>query len=96
MPGFLTRDQIQKAVSSPRDQFNAIFVRLMTTHHIGAVKMADQQLRSHGDLRLRIMAHAIRQQGEITLMQGVAGLQAVSQAIGNMAFAALSPSRQTP
>jgi hypothetical protein len=48
--------------------------------------MADDQLRNGRDLRLRAMAHAIRheQQGEIALLQGVKGWQAVGQAIANM------------
>jgi uncharacterized protein (DUF305 family) len=58
----------------------------MTTHHKGAVKMADQMLHSDGDPRLRIMAHAIRheQQGEIALMQRAGGIEAVDAAITNM------------
>jgi hypothetical protein len=48
--------------------------------------MADQQWRSRGDLRLRIMAHAIRheQQGQIALMEGAEGFAAVATAISNM------------
>ncbi|WFU76349.1 hypothetical protein [Bradyrhizobium sp. CB2312] len=48
--------------------------------------MADQMWHSRGDLRLRIMAHAIRheQQGEIALMQGVSGVVAVITAFRNM------------
>ncbi len=51
----------------------------MTEHRMGAVKMADAELRSAGDLRLRIMPHAIRhkQQGEIGLIHGVWGVAAV-------------------
>jgi hypothetical protein len=48
--------------------------------------MADQELKSRGDVRLRVMAHAIRheQQGEIALMHGVSGWPAVAQAVRNM------------
>jgi hypothetical protein len=48
--------------------------------------MADKKLRGDGDLRLGVMAHAIRheQQGEIALMRNVSGLEPVSQAIRNM------------
>jgi hypothetical protein len=47
--------------------FDRHFIDLMTRHHMGAVAMADLQLRQGSDLRLRMMAHAIRhgQQGEI-------------------------------
>jgi uncharacterized protein (DUF305 family) len=58
----------------------------MTKHHSGAVRMADRMRRSRGDLRLRIMAHAIRhgQQGEIALMHGADGVTAVATAFRNM------------
>ena len=58
----------------------------MTIHHAGAVKMADQEWRSRGDPRLRIMAHAIRheQQGEIALMNRTKGAAAVLTATRNM------------
>jgi hypothetical protein len=48
--------------------------------------MADAQLRDGSDLRLRIMAQAIRheQQGEIALMHGVDGPSAVTLAFRNM------------
>jgi hypothetical protein len=48
--------------------------------------MADSQLRSGSDPRLRIMAHAIRheQQGEVALMHGVDGGSAVAVAFRNM------------
>jgi hypothetical protein len=48
--------------------------------------MADAQLRTGSDLRLRIMAHAIHheQQGEIAPMHGVSGTVAVSAALLNM------------
>jgi uncharacterized protein (DUF305 family) len=86
MPGYLTPAQMQQARSAPADQFDETFIELMTIHHAGAVKMADQEWRSRGDLRLRIMAHAIRheQQGEIALMRGIQGIAAVSMASQNM------------
>jgi uncharacterized protein (DUF305 family) len=58
----------------------------MSKHHAGAVRMADQMWHSRGDLRLRVMAHAIRheQQGEIALMHGTSGIAAVAAAFRNM------------
>jgi uncharacterized protein (DUF305 family) len=55
-------------------------------HHAGAVQMADDEWRSSGDLRLRLMAQAIRheRQGEIALMNNVNGIEAVQQATLNM------------
>ena len=86
MPGYLTGAQLREVRNAPDDAFDTTFVRLMSLHHRGAVLMADQEWQSRGDARLRIMAHAIRheQQGEIALMQGVRGLQAVATATRNM------------
>lgn len=86
MPGFLTEAEMRQIKSAPVDQLDPLFVDLMSKHHRGAVKMADQMWHSRRDLRLRVMAHAIRheQQGEIALMQRVQGLAAVSAAVRNM------------
>jgi uncharacterized protein (DUF305 family) len=75
MPGYLTPEQLREAQSASWDQFDSVFIRLMTIHHAGAVKMADDEWHSRGDPRLKIMAHAIRheQQGEIALMHGIEG-----------------------
>lgn len=72
MPGYLTPVQMQQVRDASPEQFDRMFVEMMTLHHKGAVKMADEAWRGRGDPRLRIMAHAIRheQQGEIALMQG--------------------------
>ena len=86
MPGLLTEQQVRQLRTAPFASFDPLFVQLMSIHHGGAVAMADQELKSGGDLRLRIMAHAIRheQQGEIALMRGVSGWPAVAQAVRNM------------
>ncbi|WP_050385551.1 DUF305 domain-containing protein [Bradyrhizobium pachyrhizi] len=86
MPGFLTTQQLREVRNASSDTFDAVFVRMMTLHHKGAVKMADQEWRSRGDLRLRIMAHAVRheQQGEIALMHGASGAAVVADAYRNM------------
>jgi uncharacterized protein (DUF305 family) len=86
MPGFLTTQQLQEVRDATSDAFDGVFVRMMTLHHKGAVNMADQAWRSRGDPRLRIMAHAIRheQQGEIALLHGARGADAVADAFRNM------------
>ncbi|RXH25210.1 hypothetical protein XH99_24555 [Bradyrhizobium nanningense] len=86
MPGYLTPAEMRGVKAAPPDQFDAVFAEAMTKHHSGAVRMADQMWQSRGDLRLRIMAHAIRhgQQGEIALMHGVDGVTAVATAFRNM------------
>jgi uncharacterized protein (DUF305 family) len=86
MPGYLSSEQMQQARSAPPNQFDRTFIQLMTAHHAGAVKMADQQWDSRGDPRLRIMAHAIRhaQQGEVALLNGIEGISGVRTAAQNM------------
>lgn len=86
MPGLLDRAQLEELRQAPSAEFDALFVRLMTIHHAGAVRMADHELRSGSDPRLRVMAHAIRheQQGEIALMSCITGTTAVALALQNM------------
>lgn len=86
MPGYLSERLMRSLESSEPADFDELFILMMTFHHAGAVKMADQRLRQTGDVRLTLMAHAIRheQQGEIALMHGRRGLPAVSDAIANM------------
>jgi len=86
MPGYLSAEQMQHAQAAPSDRFDTVFVELMSLHHAGAVRMADAEWRSHGDIRLRIMAHDIRheQQGEIALMHGMEGIKAVATAALNI------------
>jgi uncharacterized protein (DUF305 family) len=86
MPGLLNDDQMRELQTSPSASFDDLFVRLMSLHHAGAVSMADRQIGEIGDIRLTLMAHAIRhqQQGEIALLHGRAGFEAVRAAIANM------------
>lgn len=86
MPGFLTLSEMRQVKTSPPEQFDRMFVDAMSRHHKGAVRMADQKWHSRGDLRLRIMAHAIchEQQGEIALMHGTSGVAAVATAFRDM------------
>lgn len=86
MPGLLERAQLEQLRQAPSAEFDRLFVKLMTIHHAGAVKMADDELSSGSDPRLRVMAHAIRheQQGEIALMSCTTGTTAVVLALQNM------------
>jgi uncharacterized protein (DUF305 family) len=98
MPGLLSDDQMQELQSAPANAFNAKFIRMMSFHHAGAVTMADQRLKASGDVRLAMMAHAIRhaQQGEIGLMHGTSGFAAVRDAFANMFGDNLSPEVRIP
>lgn len=82
MPGMLSPEQLDSLRHADKNAFDALFVGLMTAHHQGAIRMADEAMRQAGDLRLRLMAHATRhaQRGEIELMHGSQGFQAVKSA----------------
>lgn len=86
MPGLLDPSEVERLRSIEATSFDQHFIDLMTKHHKGAVEMANSQLRNGSDPRLRIMAHAIRheQQGEIALVHGVNGGNAVSIGFQNM------------
>jgi uncharacterized protein (DUF305 family) len=86
MPGLLDTAEVARLRSTAASSFDLLFIGLMTEHHKGAVAMADLQLRYGSDPRLRVMAHAIRheQQGEIALMHGVDGRNAVATGFRNM------------
>lgn len=98
MPGMVPAARIEALRAAPEDAFDESFVELMTFHHRGAVAMADAAIRVAGDLRLRLMAHAIRhgQRGEIELMRGREGFAAVKSAVANMLlpFGAAPPDRE--
>lgn len=86
MPGLVTPSQLSELRGATGAEFDPLFVKWMTFHHAGAVAMADQELKQGSDIRLRIMAHAIRheQQGEIALMHRASGVSAVLLALQNM------------
>jgi uncharacterized protein (DUF305 family) len=83
MPGMLSMEQIEGLKRAEGVGFDPLFVRLMSIHHEGAIAMAQEALRDAGDLRLKLMSHAIRheQRGEIALMHGTEGLPAVKAAV---------------
>ena len=95
MPGMLRDDQIDALRTSPTAEFDVLFVLLMSYHHAGAATMSDEQLHRGGDIRLKIMAQAIRhsQQGEIELMRGTQGFSAVGAAITNSLTVRFTPDR---
>lgn len=86
MPGMLTDEEVKILRRTWGPAFDPLFIRLMSFHHAGAVHMADEEMRGSGDLRLRVMAQAIRheQQGEIEMMRGTDGLPAVETAFRDL------------
>jgi uncharacterized protein (DUF305 family) len=97
MPGMLRPDQVEQLRQVPDADFDPLFVQLMRFHHAGAVEMADEEIHSLGDIRLRIMAQAIRhaQQGEIEMMRGTSRLPAVRAAVLDL-FSARITTADTP
>ncbi len=111
MPGMLPREEMEALRRAEPNGFGERFVAAMTHHHRGAVTMADEAIREAGDIRLRLISHAIRheQRGEIELMHGSRGFAAVRSAMLNIllpagaapadrhsGFAAASPARPGP
>jgi uncharacterized protein (DUF305 family) len=98
MPGLLDAAQIEQLRAAGPPYFDVLFVKLMTIHHAGAVKMADDELKGGSDTRLRVLAHAIRyeQQGEIALINCAKGGHAVLLAVSNMFSDNLNGDRETP
>jgi uncharacterized protein (DUF305 family) len=86
MPGMVPVEEMAALRQAEAGTFDARFIAAMTFHHRGAVAMADEALRKAGDLRLKLMSHAIRQEqrGEIELMHGRQGFAAVRSAVLNM------------
>jgi len=89
MPGMLDPEEVDQLRGATGPAFDPLFIRLMTTHHSGAIAMADEAMHEGGDPRIRIMAHALRHQqlGEIELMRGTAGFDAVAAATRAMVAA---------
>ncbi|MDB5372920.1 MAG: hypothetical protein JWP04_1562 [Belnapia sp.] len=86
MPGMIPAAELEALRQAEAGAFDASFIAAMTTHHQGAIAMANAAIREAGDVRLRLMSHAIRhaQRGEIELMRGSQGFAAVRAAVLNI------------
>jgi uncharacterized protein (DUF305 family) len=73
MPGMATPDQLAALKAATGAEFDKLFVQLMTAHHQGAVKMAEQVLASGLDVRVEEMAADVIavQSDEIKRMQAL-------------------------
>ncbi len=82
MPGMLSPEQMESLRRTNGADFDPLFITLMTTHHQGAVLMADEALRRAEDIRPRLMTHATHhaQRGGIELMHKTEGWAAVKSA----------------
>jgi uncharacterized protein (DUF305 family) len=72
MLGMLSPPQMAALRRVEGPGFDRMFVQLMSLHHYGAVVMANEAMDRARDVRLKLMADAIRheQAGEIALMHG--------------------------
>jgi uncharacterized protein (DUF305 family) len=74
MPGMATADQIAALKAATGAPFDELFLRLMTAHHEGALKMAKELLTTGRDVRVEEMAQDIiaTQTDEIARMKALA------------------------
>ena len=56
MPGMLRPEELDAARRAEPAAFDALFVRLMSFHHAGAIEMSDEAIHQAGDVRLKLMA----------------------------------------
>jgi uncharacterized protein (DUF305 family) len=90
MPGMLSPEQMESAREADAASFDRRFIALMSYHHAGAIRMADEALGRAGDIRLRLMSHGIRhgQRGEVQLMHNLQGWPAVRSALAALVLPA--------
>ena len=76
MPGMQSPEAMRALANAKGDQFDRMFVDMMSAHHKGAIDMAGLRLRSNGgDLLVERMANAIgyEQEVEINRMREILG-----------------------
>jgi len=75
MPGMATPDQVTALKAAKGAEFDAMFLRLMTAHHEGALTMATDLLQTGSDVFVEEMAQDVlaTQQKEIAQMRAMQG-----------------------
>lgn len=75
MPGMQPDSEVKALAGAKGEQFDRMFVEMMSAHHRGAIDMAGVRLRSGGDLMVERLANAIGfEQGvEIDRMRDILG-----------------------
>ncbi|MFL6142000.1 MAG: DUF305 domain-containing protein [Labedaea sp.] len=75
MPGMATPAQLDELRAARGADFDALFLRLMVTHHEGGVSMAGQIQRTGSDIRVQEIAEDVvaTQTAEINRMKGMQG-----------------------
>jgi uncharacterized protein (DUF305 family) len=73
MPGMQTPEALRALANAKGDQFDRMFVAMMSAHHQGAIDMAGLRLRSGGDIAVERLANAVgfEQEVEITRMHEI-------------------------
>ncbi len=73
MPGMQTPEAMRALANARGEQFDRMFVDMMSAHHRGAIEMAELRLRAGGDLMVEKMAGAIafEQSVEIDRMRDI-------------------------
>lgn len=71
MPGMATQAELDRLSAARGDAFDELFVKLMTTHHQGAVTMATEVLKEGNDVLVEEMATemSVQQTAEIGRMR---------------------------
>ncbi|WP_078491187.1 DUF305 domain-containing protein [Streptomyces sp. SPB074] len=74
MPGMATGAQLARLKASRGEDFDKLFLTLMTTHHEGAIDMAGEVLAGGNNLRVEEMANDVvaQQSSEIHRMEALA------------------------
>lgn len=75
MPGMATPEQVGQLREARGAAFDSLFLRLMVTHHEGALTMVEQVRKSGVDVRVQEFADdvAVTQSDEIDRMRGMQG-----------------------
>lgn len=74
MPGMATPEEMTRLVASDGDEFDRLFLQMMTEHHEGAMEMADAAVAAQHPIVADMVTDTVATQGaEIDRMQQVLG-----------------------
>lgn len=73
MPGLATDEQLEMLATASGAEADALFVELMTAHHLGGIHMAEYAAEHAGSEEVRAMAESMvrGQRGDIVEMEGL-------------------------
>jgi len=74
MPGMATPEQMTRLVASSSEEFDRLFLEMMTSHHEGAIEMAGEAIGAQHPIVAGMVSDTVATQGaEINRMQQVLG-----------------------